>query len=236
MILPPGIPQNPSPLPLQFSIFGNPLFEPESLLAYELGYRTQITDELSLDMAGFYNSYDDLRGGAWEEPFFEPLPTPHMTVPNLIVNRFHGRTYGLEASARWWVTPRWSTRFSYSFLEPDFKDPMRRSEQVDPRLTDALRAVALGESPPHQVFAGSSWNLNGAFGADLEFRWIDEFSDIENYAELNARFAWRFAESAELSIVGQNLLNQYHREFRQELLEVPTQVERSIYTKLVWEF
>jgi iron complex outermembrane receptor protein len=236
MVLPPGIPQNPGMLPIQFSIFGSQLFDPESLLAYEAGYRTQITSQLSLDLAGFYNSYRDLRGGQFGKPFFESLPTPHLTVPNWIVNQYDGRAYGLEASARWWVTPRWSTRFAYSFLEPDFDDGLIPSPQIDPLLAETLRAVALGDSPPHQVFAGSSWNLNGAFGADVEFRWIDEFSDIENYAELNARFAWRFAESAELSIVGQNLLNQYHREFRQELMEVPTQVERSIYTKLVWEF
>ena len=41
-------------------ITGNTLLGSEELIAYEIGYRAQITDKVSLDAALFYNSYDKL--------------------------------------------------------------------------------------------------------------------------------------------------------------------------------
>ena len=46
---------------------GNPDFESEKLIAYELGLRTQPSRPLSLSLATYYNDYDDLRS-------FEPPP------------------------------------------------------------------------------------------------------------------------------------------------------------------
>ncbi len=40
---------------------GNPELEPENVLSYELGYRTWPRDDFYVDVAGFYNDYDDLR-------------------------------------------------------------------------------------------------------------------------------------------------------------------------------
>src|SRR6185503_2044517 len=37
---------------------GNVDFKSEEVLAYELGYRSQVTDDLSTDLAVFYNDYD----------------------------------------------------------------------------------------------------------------------------------------------------------------------------------
>jgi iron complex outermembrane receptor protein len=48
-------------LPILSSLLGNRDYESEKLLAFELGYRTQPIEKLSLDITGFYNSYDDLR-------------------------------------------------------------------------------------------------------------------------------------------------------------------------------
>jgi iron complex outermembrane receptor protein len=55
LVLPPGISQNPGPLPVLVSFFGNNDFDSEELLAYEIGYRTLIHDLVSIDVAAFYN-------------------------------------------------------------------------------------------------------------------------------------------------------------------------------------
>jgi hypothetical protein len=48
----------------------NPDFISESLIAYEAGYRWQIKRNLSVDLAAFYNVYDDLYGvGTTTNPF-----------------------------------------------------------------------------------------------------------------------------------------------------------------------
>ena len=48
-------------------LVANPDFESETLVAYELGYRIKATSDLSFDLAGYYNDYDNLRS-------VEPLP------------------------------------------------------------------------------------------------------------------------------------------------------------------
>jgi iron complex outermembrane recepter protein len=40
---------------------GNPDLEPEKVLSYELGYRAWPNKDFYLDIAAFYNDYDDLR-------------------------------------------------------------------------------------------------------------------------------------------------------------------------------
>src|SRR5262249_20741713 len=59
-VLPPGDPANPLPFPLQIAVLGNAGLVSEHVTALELGYRVRPTDNLSLDLASFYNRYDDL--------------------------------------------------------------------------------------------------------------------------------------------------------------------------------
>ena len=47
-VVPPGIPQNPTPFPALITVYGSHNFQSEDLLAYELGYRVQVTST-SLD-------------------------------------------------------------------------------------------------------------------------------------------------------------------------------------------
>jgi iron complex outermembrane receptor protein len=58
---------------------------------------------------------------------------------------------------------------------------------------------------------------------------------VPSYVELDLRLAWRPAANLEVSAVGQNLLEDQHREFG---LESPAaaEVERGIYGKLTWQF
>ncbi|MEJ1972226.1 MAG: TonB-dependent receptor plug domain-containing protein [Lacunisphaera sp.] len=47
-----------------YRVAGGPNVVSENVLAYELGYRQQLTSRLSLALAGFYNDYDDLRSSS----------------------------------------------------------------------------------------------------------------------------------------------------------------------------
>jgi iron complex outermembrane receptor protein len=60
--------------------------------------------------------------------------------------------------------------------------------------------------------------------------------EIDAYLTLDVRLAWRPAANWELSLVGQNLLEPSHLEFVQESFTLPTEVERSIYAKLAYQF
>ena len=59
-VLPPGSfgPGTPATI---LALAGNRGFDSEELIAFELGYRGEPTDHTGLDIAVFYNLYDDLR-------------------------------------------------------------------------------------------------------------------------------------------------------------------------------
>jgi iron complex outermembrane recepter protein len=59
---------------------------------------------------------------------------------------------------------------------------------------------------------------------------------IPDYTSFNARLTWRPRKSVELSLVGQNLFDNHHPEFVGENLLIETEVERSIYAQIRWEF
>jgi iron complex outermembrane recepter protein len=55
---------------------------------------------------------------------------------------------------------------------------------------------------------------------------------------LNVRLGWRPSENWEISIMGQNLLDNWHPEFSAGfgVSGQTPEVERSVYGKLVWRF
>ena len=74
---------------------------------------------------------------------------------------------------------------------------------------------------------------------DLWLRYVDQLSflDIDAYLTLDARIGWKPAENIEISLIGQNLLDDQHLEFIDESLPAKSsEVQRSIYTKITWTF
>ncbi len=61
--------------------------------------------------------------------------------------------------------------------------------------------------------------------------------DIDSYVEADLRLGWEASPGLELSIIGQNLLDNHHPEFLPDFINTqPTEVERSIYGRVTWNF
>jgi iron complex outermembrane receptor protein len=193
---------------------GNSDFVSEELLAYELGYRVRPSDKLSLSLSVFYNDYDDLRS-------FEPT-SPFTYV---FANGLEGRTYGAEISGVYQVRDWWRLQAGYAFLE---KDLVRKSGSLDP-----TQGTGEANDPDHQFSLHSSMDLPGNLELDAGFRYVDSLPlpVVPSYVELDVRLAWRPARNVELSVVGQNLLDNHHTEFRPG-----TEIQRSVYGKVTWRF
>ncbi|HWF20292.1 MAG TPA: TonB-dependent receptor, partial [Verrucomicrobiae bacterium] len=81
-----------NPVPLITFLRGTPGFESEALIAYELGYRSQITPKFSTSLSTYYNDYTDLRS-------VEITPGGLLgVVPLHYANDMEGHTYGMELS------------------------------------------------------------------------------------------------------------------------------------------
>jgi iron complex outermembrane receptor protein len=78
---------------------------------------------------------------------------------------------------------------------------------------------------------------------DLWLRYVSKLGDrnlqfsIPAYTTLDLRYAWRPTRDLELSVVGQNLLDDQHPEFVPSLLPGQAlEIERGVYLKAKWQF
>jgi iron complex outermembrane recepter protein len=215
------------------SIFGNRDFDSEKVVAYELGYRVLPHARLSLDVATFYNDYDQLRSLEGSPVVrFTPRP-PH--VGFVVGNGLEGETYGVEIASTYQMRDWWRWQVSYTVLEMQM--------HTQPGSTDAaLSGTALrieGSNPHHQFQLRSSVDLPHNIELDAGLRHVDSLSaqGIPSYTVMDLRIGWRPAKNWEFSIVGQNLLDSQHPEFTPSFIGTQlTEVQHSVYGKVTWRF
>lgn len=233
-VIPPFTSLNPLPIPMQAVVVGNSDMTSETLIAYEIGYRTAPFRNLSLDIAGFYNQYDDLRTFNYGTPKLASPPT-HAVLITEFANGVTGHTYGAELAAIWEPTKRTRFDLAYSYIQTD----------INWRSTADLAQNT--SAPRNMLSLRSGLNLSADLDLDIWLRyvdWIDVYQpilsdkpiEIDPYLTLDVRLAWRPAKDLELSLVGQNLLDSPHLEYIQESYVLPTEVERGVYGRLEWKF
>ncbi|MBI1764111.1 MAG: TonB-dependent receptor [Acidobacteria bacterium] len=222
----------PDGTPNILAYFGDRGFKSENVLAYEIGYRSQMYDRLSLDVTAFYNRYHRLLTVVPERPFFEldPLP-PHVVIPLRFRNLTHGETYGVEASTNWNITSQWKLSGSYSFLRLQ----LHREDATLPVAAEQGEK----ENPQHQFQVHSFFKLPRNFELDAALYHVSALTaqQIPRYTRLDLRLGWRVTESLDFSLGGQNLLDNRHPEFNGlDLTVVPSQIKRSFVGKATWRF
>ena len=228
------IPTLPSMPPILVAFMGDEDFESEELVSYELGYRLQLEKRFFFDLALFYNFYSNLRTiePALDRGFSEENPPPpHQVLPALPYNRMDGQTYGIELAAECRVLDWWRLYPAYTYL--------RMNLDLDPNSQDSISLSAEGESPEHQFSLRSSMDLPLNLELDVWFRYVDRLpaQDLDSYITMDARLAWKFNKSLEFAVVGQNLLEPHHPEFKPEFQDIAhTEVERGVYGKIIWRF
>lgn len=197
----------------------------EKLMAYEIGYRVQPFGKLSLDLAAFYNDYDDLRS---VQVVAFPTNTPLTTV---LGNDMSGHTKGVEISATWTVADWWRLRPSYTYLHMNL--------YAHPPANDLWVAQIEGSNPQNQFSIRSSMDLPHGVTFDTMLRYVDNLPafQIASYFELDARLGWRINKHWEMAIVGQNLLHDRHAEFNStQITTQATEIPRSVYGTITWQF
>ncbi len=218
-------------LPALAALQGNRGYGNEKMLAYELGYRNQLNETLSIDLATFYNNYKDLRTFEQGAPLIESSPSPtHLYIPLVVRNTLRAETMGVEVMAEWRPSEWWKLQPSYTYLYMHlFTD----------RTTDPSAGDAKGQNPAHQASIRSLMTLPHNLEFDVWGRYVDRLSAIQipSYFTLDARLGWRPTKQLELSLVGQNLLDPHRPEFREKIVSfVPTEIQRGIYGKATWRF
>jgi iron complex outermembrane receptor protein len=218
------------PPPVYFEIAGDPNFASEKLLGYEAGYRTTISRNVFVDIAGFYNVYHDIQNYGPISFFVAPTPAPaHVVILVPYANGIKGNTVGGEIAPEWQITPRWQLKGSYSFLHMGLRDA--------PGFTDTGNILSSygGSSPRHVVVFHSLFNLPKRFELDLMYRYVSALpaQKVAAYQTGDVRVGWHMGEYLEFSAVGQNLLQPFHPEFGGDPGPL-VGIKRSAYGKITW--
>jgi iron complex outermembrane receptor protein len=233
-VVPPGFPPNAGPIPLLLALTGSRSFDSEELISFELGWRTDVSDRLSIDLATFYNIYDDLRSlvpdFAGIAPEFDPLPV-HTTLFFDLGNASDATTYGAELAADLVLTEDWRLRAGYTYINMDVDDP---PGAVETGIDDA--------SAKNRMFLRSLSTLPGGVEFDMNLRYVDSLdtevsgtsTNVDSYVTADVRLAYKLTDSLEFSFVGLNLFEDDHKEFGPSVFAPgsPTNVERSFYGKV----
>ncbi|MGZ8898909.1 MAG: TonB-dependent receptor plug domain-containing protein [Limisphaerales bacterium] len=199
---------------------GGDRFESETLIAYEIGFRTQITRTVGASISTFFNDYDKIRS---VEPI---IGSPGQ---NIILNGLEAETYGVELGLFWQPTDWWRLRGGYTFLE---KNVLLRESM------DINQGRGEGNDPHHQFLLHSMLNLPANLQFDSVLRYVDNLNQlgptVPAYFALDLRLAWRPSENWEIALVGQNLLDEQHPEFGNPATR--QEIPRSVFGKVTWTY
>ena len=214
--------------PFQSALDGSTSFTSEKLIAYELGYRAQLGSQVSGSVSTFYNDYSDIRSTT-------PGPASHLYLPITLRNNLEGETYGVEVSGDYQMLDWWRWHAGYDYLQEHI--------HVAPGEVDFTHGLNETADPEHQFSIRSSMDLPENMEFDTGLRWVDTLTinngpnaaTVPSYFELNARLAWHPTKNLEISVVGQNLLHEYHVEYGYPD-STQEAIQRSVYGKITWQF
>ena len=216
---------------LETRILGNPRFRSEELRDYEIGYRTQWTKNVSLDVTAFLSSYRHLGTTEPQIPTFLAGPGGVVVLVQVFPdNKGRSTNYGTEATLNWKVNSRWRVEPGYSFL--------RVNTHLDPTSSDSTFVARAGNAPPHTLQVRSFLNLSSRLQWDHALYWMQKLPNgsVPGYTRLDSRLAWKLGESTEISLVGQNLLRPGSLQFADPYHIVGTPDQRSVFGKITWSF
>jgi len=126
----------------------------------------------------------------------------------------------------------WRLHLNYSYLKIE----------LHPDATSVEKTQDQRRSPRHQVQARSILDLPWHLQFDASAFFVDRLPKLEpavpSYLRLDLRLGWRPTKTFDLSLVGQNLLDNRHPEWG-GIFGVPvrpTEVQRSGYVQATWRF
>jgi len=223
----------PGGVPTLAALIGNPHFDDEVLTAYNLGYRTSIFSNLSIDFAPYYGDYTHQETTEPAVPFFETSPAPpHLVLPVTYENLMHGEAHGLEMAVNWKATTRWTLSPGFAF------------EQIHMHLAPTSKDTgsvldAEGGSPVNSAQLRSHLDLRRGFSWDASAYFVDRLrsGEVPSYTRVDTGLTWRWTEHLSSSVFGQNLVKDRHLEFVDGIGSViSTLIKRSAYAKVTWRF
>lgn len=223
-VSPPGS-FGPGSPPVLNEVLGDRQLQSEDLIAYQLGWRGRWNNNAMLSASVFYNDYDRLI-------LYEPQPLDTMTLaPDfwrlavVPVNRGTAHGSGAELAGMWEPAPRWRLFGTVSYLDLE----------VQPAELQ-LATIIGGSTAQVQASLRSNLDLGNDWELGVGLRYVEDLPalNVDSYVGAEVRVAKELTEGVKLALVGQNLWEPRHAEFRSASFPIDPYIERSIYLALTW--
>lgn len=218
-------------LPTYVAYSGSTAIEAQEVIGYELGHRMRLREDVSVDLAAYYNVHDNLIFGFPDFTAITAGPVPGtLILPTTARSGGDGETYGFELATDYRPSADLRLRATYSLFSGDLVHPL------DGLYLDNRK------DPKHMVSLWSQLNLSDDIELDLMGRWVSglrgRFQSITGYFGLDARLSWNATDNLEISVVGQNLIESSHLEYVEDsgVRAAATAVPRSAYLQLTYRF
>ena len=213
------------PVPLYVNVVGTDDYRSEELVATEAGYRVALAPGLSLDLAMYYNEYDDLQT---QEPAGIAAvgdPPEYLLLSATLANGMKGETFGGTLVANWQPVSNWRLQFQYAYIDFDL--------ELKAGAEDTGALSIAGNSPAHQAAVHSYLELPANFNLYTGIRYVDELPAlaVPDRTAVDVSLGWRPIERLRASLTVRDVNDDAHLEFGGGNL-----IERSAYLKAVWTF
>ncbi len=209
----PGFPAGMNGEP-NYLIAGGPDFVSEVAKVVELGYRAQPVSSASYSLTLFHTNYEQLKTQEYRTQGFGLE----------FSNKARATSYGLEMWGSWQATSRWRLRGGVTAQDIDI--------ELEPESSDEFAKRMDSNDPSVYWMLRSSYDFSNSVQLDATFRHVNPLEDIPDYQALDLRLAWDITPELEISVTGQNLLDQSHAEISVELDRY--EFERAVFWKVIW--
>jgi len=225
-----------SPFPLYTRFVNNEDQTAESLWAWEAGYRFIPQSCLSIDLALFFNDYENLRIYSPRDAAYLDAGNQRMIQDIVLSNMSNARSWGAEVSVDLTTGRNVKWTLAYALTCHDYNND--EDYEIDFGFTK------------HQASLRGRFDLTENLTLDAWLRYVGETNAtyglssptnaaiyrIDDYVTLDLRLGWRIRPDLEFFLTGQNLLQDSHFELVQEAFSNPVEVPRSAYAGLTYNF
>lgn len=199
-----------------FLVAGGPNFDSEIAHTFEVGYRTSALRNATVSITAFYSEYDRLRSAQQATPL----------SPFTLQNNAEGRSHGVEIWGDWKPLDKLKLTAGVVFQQVALDYP--------PGL---LAGSAFDANDPSKYgMLKVSYDIRPNHLLDAVMRYSGRLSnpDVPSYTSMDVRYGWKINPDVELSVIGQNLLDDEHPEFSSVINRA--EFERGVFARLQWYF
>ena len=182
----------------------------ETLMNYEVGYKTQMLDDrLRTNIAAFFYKYDDMQVQIYENRagYFE--------------NAASARNFGIELEATALITERLTASIGWGYMNAEYEDYLTEDNEFPDLGIQDLSGNQIIQTPEHKINLSFSYTVPtniGDFTMWGGYSFMDEQHNrpygnprdlAPSYERIDARLTWQDpTHQWEFAVWGKNLVNE----------------------------